>query len=1680
MPGLDLPDIPADLYNNWAANQFLQSVQDQVGQTASDIGTGASNALATLSPPPPPPAPAPPPPPAPAPPEPAPAPPPDQSADLPPYQPPGQGAPPPDQAAAAPAPAPAAAPAPAPQPTPTPSPTPSPQPSPQPSSAFDPVGAALNAADAAGADMSKFGSAFNQLYTQGGDAVGAGLNAMSAAGGDIQKFADSMGTAMQNAPQAAASAVGGAAQGAQQAVGGAIDSSSHSSFAQSFAPYAQYAAQQLGIDPTWVTAMAASESNYGNAAGNELFGIKALPGQAGTTMMTHEGEYGGTQQNATFAAYQTPMDSVNAFVQLIKNHYPGAVGAQTLGDFVHGLKQGGYFTAAEPEYLGILQGISNQVGGDVQKGLGTAQQIVRGSSNDPGMGAPVNSPAQVENQRQFEQEAGLSTADAYTACGPVAAAAFAATYGRNPTPQEAIQLAQSVGWNPQTGMAGVGSEVALLNKLGVQTHSTTGVDWSAVQQSATSGNPVILDTPNHYLYVSGYDPSTGAYYVGKSGAILKGGSEWMTPDQIASVPGTHGAPTAAIYVDHPINGSQAPDPLTATKNAIGQGFSDLGTATNQATQQVTQQAQNVMQSVLNVGGNVASAVTSKIQSALTPAEQAAQTALDASHQALMDSINSTTSGAGALASGVSQGAQTAVSNAQQAVQNAAASGIPADVLQPAQDAINAASQTGLGQLVGGAAQGVTGRVPQVLGQDLASTQIQSPQNMDPLLTALGTGASALGSGLKIGTDVLNEVNPMTGLARMATGYSYLEDQDPQYQQLQQNYEQIQSLVQAGQLPYSALDDAQNQLAQRGQELRSQLSPADAASLAFSSPDVQRNEALYQLMGGLGAGAIAPEGLASSIPELLAASTLDPGVIPFSALAETPLRLGSLLGRYVPQLASAGGAPVSNIVEDIAGAGGTRTPEELASFLQNWTPTEARAAGDALTSSGGPWEALGNLAAAPPSVDPELQAFAQTGGTLHQFIQGPVGDTLRAAMQAPVTADERAAAQAILDDFSAQMGRGQGSIATAYPAATNADGLALLMRQLGNLADQGAAEKDWYVNSSKAIMDAAGGDPTEAEKIAQLVAIYSSKTGVSDNLNRALTAYMQYKQGANEITAPAMDWMNNRAGDLLFNGTTWDGAKTNNFYRNLMYHIDPEVWASLGKDANGVQQTGATVDIWMQRALNSLLKAPGNQTRYDFASRLISDVGAQRGWRPDQAQAAIWSAAKAGWEGSPIDAAGYHYGTAINERLANTFGSGMNEVLNQALQGPQGDMLARAFGVLGGNGEVAAPAARGGAKVGQVEPLTRNALNAYAAATGLLTEAPETGWARPFQETAQIRQNAALLDAGGRMSRDALDELQGHLDNLTSPGATRVIPSDSGAWVLNEGGAPNKAFQTAVSKAIDRVQSVDSISRVPAKYDGQVFSHDFGADPSGQTYRDTIRQSGSRFADQFAALEPVLRARISQAREAVGQAAGQAAGLLPQASRSVVSRAGVGALQGGISGGYQRSQEPGASPGDVALAALQGAGLGAVRGAALGGGLSPGTIARVAEEAGKVGENIPEYERISQAALDASKARVAARAAQALQGVQKRVVNSADVLNNLPESARSAYTATEGSVNAAADQAFKDMQRLQALRGQTDAVQYDAAGSPVSQAARQLEAPAGPEREAVPQLPTTPLPAGAKT
>jgi hypothetical protein len=134
-------------------------------------------------------------------------------------------------------------------------------------------------------------------------------------------------------------------------------------------------------------------------------------------------------------------------------------------------------------------------------------------------------------------DAQLTAAEASAACGPAAAVRFAQRFGRNPTLREATNLATEVGWTQNQGMAGIGSEQKLLSRMGVETKLIPSADWGTFANEASTGNPVVISTRGHYFYADNWDRESNRFHVGRSGMDLKGGSEWMTPEQMTGLMG---------------------------------------------------------------------------------------------------------------------------------------------------------------------------------------------------------------------------------------------------------------------------------------------------------------------------------------------------------------------------------------------------------------------------------------------------------------------------------------------------------------------------------------------------------------------------------------------------------------------------------------------------------------------------------------------------------------------------------------------------------------------------------------------------------------------------------------------------------------------------------------------------------------------------------------------------------------------------------------------------------------------------------------------------------------------------------------------------------------------------------------------------------------------------------------
>src|SRR5215471_11788612 len=449
-----------------------------------------------------------------------------------------------------------AAPTPAPAPEPTPAPPPTPSPSPE-SSGSDWFGQMLGRVAQTGGDVQKFADNFSSTA---GDRMGSALGAASAAGANVQDFAQNLNVPPFQQPTPSGtmpSPGGGGPSGAP--VSGVPDWLS--------SLIAQNAPPELASDPDFIRTVAAgakAESGWDPNRIQQGFALGSGKGARGLFQFDMGGMGAGMDESALMgdqgAAYQASQ-IVPLYARAYMSAPQGLSGAERASWVAGQAERPLGFTdpnsAARQNYAAAYNQIGTspveQVLGNVQAGVAGAKQTIQDIS-------------------QFGDEQ-LSADEAYSACGPAAAVRFAQMYGRNPTLREATDLASQVGWTSASGMAGLGSEKALMDKLGVPTHMV-GADVTAMAREASTGNPVTISTPGHYFFADGYDPASGAFHVGQSGLDLRGGAEWMTPDQMQQ---RMGQIQGALFADNP----RVPAPSTADQTSAPLDF--LGRAKDAVT-----------------------------------------------------------------------------------------------------------------------------------------------------------------------------------------------------------------------------------------------------------------------------------------------------------------------------------------------------------------------------------------------------------------------------------------------------------------------------------------------------------------------------------------------------------------------------------------------------------------------------------------------------------------------------------------------------------------------------------------------------------------------------------------------------------------------------------------------------------------------------------------------------------------------------------------------------------------------------------------------------------------------------------------------------------------------------------------------------------------------------------------
>ncbi len=165
--------------------------------------------------------------------------------------------------------------------------------------------------------------------------------------------------------------------------------SSPEEFVAFLKPYADQAAQTLGMDTSVLLAQSALETGWGKhvprTSGGEssfnLFGIKADRSWKGEKVSVGTLEYRGgvaRREQAKFRAYASPADSFVDYVAFLRRNprYGDALESTSGEEFIHGLQKAGY--ATDPRYASKILSIRDRL---LHISDGLEQQVATGAQD---------------------------------------------------------------------------------------------------------------------------------------------------------------------------------------------------------------------------------------------------------------------------------------------------------------------------------------------------------------------------------------------------------------------------------------------------------------------------------------------------------------------------------------------------------------------------------------------------------------------------------------------------------------------------------------------------------------------------------------------------------------------------------------------------------------------------------------------------------------------------------------------------------------------------------------------------------------------------------------------------------------------------------------------------------------------------------------------------------------------------------------------------------------------------------------------------------------------------------------------------------------------------------------------------------------------------------------------------
>jgi hypothetical protein len=362
-------------------------------------------------------------------------------------------------------------------------------------------------------------SFLDALVPSGLDFVGAVLPGPTARPNAV---ASAWGQGMPTAPQARPSqaAMSGPIARAQQRAAAAAEGPTTRHSETYSALFTQIAAEE-GVPADYLAALADTERS----------GIAAVSPAGARGMMQ---VVPGQGYDLPGEDWRDPATSIRQGARALKAKFAatGSWDAAAAAYFGYGTDAGGQTTEG---YLRAFQQNLQEIRRRQPPTTPTSQSRPADASYVPSP-APGMRPLKGLTVAQYGSES-LATGAADYICGPIAAQAFVRSQGRNPTLQEALDLARALGViDPTLGMHGIESTATLIRKLGGA--ATVGAaDRQRMAGEIQAGRPVIVNTRLHYFVAEDYDPATGRFDFGNSAASLRasGGRTWYTLEELATL-----------------------------------------------------------------------------------------------------------------------------------------------------------------------------------------------------------------------------------------------------------------------------------------------------------------------------------------------------------------------------------------------------------------------------------------------------------------------------------------------------------------------------------------------------------------------------------------------------------------------------------------------------------------------------------------------------------------------------------------------------------------------------------------------------------------------------------------------------------------------------------------------------------------------------------------------------------------------------------------------------------------------------------------------------------------------------------------------------------------------------------------------------------------------------------------